>query len=154
MKFSAIAVTVLSAVALVHAAGTYSITAYTSDFCASDSTVVELVSGPTSSTCISFAGGRSLNLTMTGSCNRMTAWGGSNCASGVGGPFPTTLSAEAPGMRAARHSTRMGLSSHSTRSKFSVRGNRWEMEEQTLCTVDLGYSSPGNSHCCTHVLRT
>ncbi len=87
MKFSTIAATVLSAVALVHAAGTYSITAYTSPDCASDSTIVETVSGPTGSTCVSFPGGRSLDLTMTGSCSSMTAFFSNNCEAGVG-PSP------------------------------------------------------------------
>ncbi|KAJ7121134.1 hypothetical protein C8R44DRAFT_877437 [Mycena epipterygia] len=86
MKFSATFTTVLSAVALVHAAGTYSITASNAPSCSGSSTTIETVSGPTSSTCVTFPGGRSLNLTMTGSCTRRTAFSG-NCVAGVG-PSP------------------------------------------------------------------
>ncbi|KAJ7768598.1 hypothetical protein DFH07DRAFT_807363 [Mycena maculata] len=87
MKISATVVTVLSAVALVHAAGTYSITAYNSPSCSTSSTVIETVSGPTNSTCVSFPGGRSLDLVMSGSCSRMTAFFSNNCVAGVG-PSP------------------------------------------------------------------
>ncbi|KAJ7921175.1 hypothetical protein B0H13DRAFT_2318745 [Mycena leptocephala] len=95
MKFWTVAATVLSAGALARAVGTYSITAYTSPSCSTNSTVVETVSGPTSSTCVSFPGGRSLDLTMSGSCSRMTAFFSSNCVAGVG-PSPDQTDTGSP----------------------------------------------------------
>ncbi|KAF7330091.1 hypothetical protein MKEN_00273500 [Mycena kentingensis (nom. inval.)] len=83
MKFFAF---VAAAVASVSAAGSYSITAYNTPSC-TNGTVFETLSGTTNSTCVSFPGGRSLNLVMTGSCARMTAFFGSNCVAGVG-PSP------------------------------------------------------------------
>ncbi|KAK7460997.1 hypothetical protein VKT23_008924 [Stygiomarasmius scandens] len=84
MKFLALALAVLPAVL---AQGSYSITAYTLPLCDSTSSVIETVSGPTNSTCIQFPGGRSLNLHMSGSCNRMTAFFSGDCTPNVG-PSP------------------------------------------------------------------
>ena len=96
MKFTAtFAASILSAVAVARAAGTYSITAFNSPSCSPASTVIETVSGPTSSTCVFFPGGRSLNLTMTGSCTRATAFFSSNCVAGVG-PSPDQTDSGSP----------------------------------------------------------
>lgn len=76
-----------SAVTLVYAAGTYSITAYNSPFCSTSSTIFETVSGSNNSTCVNFPGGRSLNLILDGTCNLMRAFFGSNCVANVG-PSP------------------------------------------------------------------
>ncbi|KAJ6562412.1 hypothetical protein B0H19DRAFT_1069044 [Mycena capillaripes] len=97
MKFSTIAATVPSAVALVQAAGTCSITAYTSPSCLANSTIVETVSGPSSSTCVKFPGGRSLDLVMTGSCTRMTAFFSTDCVARVGAsPDETDITVSGP----------------------------------------------------------
>ncbi|KAJ7589160.1 hypothetical protein C8J56DRAFT_1164073 [Mycena floridula] len=84
MKFFAM---LLAIVPAAMAAGTYSITAYTSPSCVANSTTVETLSGPTSSTCVEFPAGRSLDLVMSGTCNRMTAYFGANCVASVG-PSP------------------------------------------------------------------
>ncbi|THU88085.1 hypothetical protein K435DRAFT_866603 [Dendrothele bispora CBS 962.96] len=85
MKFFVFVLTAVLPTAL--AQGSYSITAYTSPLCDTSSAIVETVSGPTNSTCVQFPGGRSLDLHMTGSCDRMTAFFSDDCTPGVG-PSP------------------------------------------------------------------
>nr|GAT44621.1 predicted protein [Mycena chlorophos] len=62
----------------------YSISAYDSGSCSPASSIFETLSGSTNSTCVIFPGGESLVLSMSGNCNKMTAYASSDCTAGTG----------------------------------------------------------------------
>ncbi len=95
MKFTIAAVlSLLPAYAL--AQGTYSVTAYNEAHCPSNSSVFQTLTGTTTSSCVLFPFGRSVEVVLTGSCTAATFFGGTNCVRGSGigpdqtdpGPFP------------------------------------------------------------------